>query len=76
MWKEKLGRKSSTQVQILTRMKRINTNWLSQIDFQINLNESEIKKYNTIEMIKKVRGIIGEKDFRIATNLYLNASEN
>lgn len=76
MWKEKLGRKSSTQVQILTRMKRINTNWLSQIDFQINLNESEIKKYNTIEMIKKVRGIIGEKDFTIATNLYLNASEN
>lgn len=54
MWKEKLGRKSSTQVQILTRMKRINTNWLSQIDFQINLNESEIRKYNTIEMIKKI----------------------
>lgn len=54
MWKEKLGRKSSTQVQILTRMKRINTNWLSQIDFQIDLNESEIRKHNTIEMIKKI----------------------
>lgn len=54
MWKEKLGRKSFTQVQILTGMKRINTDWLSQIDFQINLNESEIKKYNIIEMIKKI----------------------
>lgn len=54
MWKEKLGRKSFTQVQILTGMKRINTDWLSQIDFQINLNESEIKKYNIIEMIKEI----------------------
>lgn len=54
MWKEKLRRKSFTQVQILTGMKRINTDWLSQIDFQINLNESEIKKYNIIEMIKEI----------------------